>query len=120
MALVPLTVVMQRLVPIVSAHASSNSLTTPARDQTPLRMVSITRPSSVAGFQTGHLGQLAVLAGSPPSIAGRSLPCAGRRANSEGAAPMERTVPAPKIEFCLMKSRLEYCLSFFDITCGIV
>src|SRR5690606_32118401 len=112
-ALVPFTNVRQRLEPTVAAHFFSNSETTPARDQTPLRMTSSRRFSSVAGFHIGHFCQPLVRTGVPPRTAGvlfwKTLPVAV----TEGARPSPTAAPRPMTVFCLMKERLEY--SFFDM-----
>ena len=71
-ALVPFMTANERFAPTVSAHLASNSLTTAARDHTPLRITSSSCFSSVSGFQMGQVGQLWVRTGLPPSNAGGS------------------------------------------------
>src|SRR5664279_5217845 len=105
-ALVPFTTARQRFAPIVSAHFFSNSVTTPARDHTPLRRTFRTCSSSVAGFHIGHTGQDLVLIFWPPSIAGISV-LVTILDKETGPNPMATAAPKPANEFCLTNSRLE-------------
>src|SRR5215472_18946626 len=68
-ALVPLVVVTQYLAPINRANCFSASVTTLARDQTPLRSTGSTAFSSVSR-KLGQCGKGAVRTGWPPRMAG--------------------------------------------------
>jgi len=70
-------------------------------------MTSSSRFSSVAGSQTGHLGQPAACARVPPNKAGVSADEVSANDTVGNTAAEDASTPKPAREFFLMNSRLE-------------